>query len=157
MYSKFITVALAFACAFAPIGAGSVRRDNYRPHMARDPPPSTPAQVSCNSYQPWQANYGYQGGSSVIFNSQLWTSKQYSYNNNPESSAAEWTQVGCCIEPITNKAECASIPSWYQGTAYAKGVKVIYNGRLWIAAQWTQNNRPGDSSGTWQGLGECKP
>lgn len=75
MYSKFITVALAFACAFAPTGALNVRRDSdavcfrfpwlhcvttsYKPSqplMARAPPPSTPTPVSCNGYQPWQAN-----------------------------------------------------------------------------------------------------
>lgn len=98
----------------------------------------------------------YQGGSSVIFNSQLWTAKQWTYNNNPESSAAEWTQIGCCTEPITNKADCTSIPGWNQSTAYTKGVKVIYNGRLWIATQSTQSNHPGDTSGTWQYLGDCK-
>lgn len=156
MYSKLITVALAFACAFAPIASAvSVRGDNDTPHMARDTPPSTAAPVSCNSYQLWQANYGYQGGSSVIFNSQLWTAKQWTYNNNPESSAAEWTQIGCCTEPITNKAVCTSIPGWNQSTAYSKGAKVIYNGRLWIAIQSTQSNHPGDTSGTWQNLGDC--
>lgn len=97
----------------------------------------------------------YQGNSSVIFNSQLWTSKQWSYNNNPESSAAEWTQVGCCIEPITNKAVCATIPAWSQTTQYYGGVKVIYKQHLWIATQTTQSNPPGDASGTWLGLGEC--
>ncbi|KAG1729684.1 hypothetical protein EDB19DRAFT_1832295 [Suillus lakei] len=155
MYSKLITVALTFACALAPAGAVIFPRDSNKPHMARDPPPSTAAQVSCNGYQPWQANLAYNGSSSVIYNNQLWTAKQWSYNNGPESSAAEWTQVGCCIEPISNKANCTSIPYWTSGTAYSGGAKAIYNSHLWISTQWTQNNKPGDTSGTWKDLGAC--
>ncbi|KAG2340953.1 hypothetical protein BDR05DRAFT_966200 [Suillus weaverae] len=155
MYLKFITVALVFACALAPTGAVTVPRDNDKPHVARAPPPATAAQVSCNSFQFWQADLAYNGGSSVIFNNQLWTAKQWSYNNNPESSAAEWTQVGVCIQPISNKVDCTGIPAWSQGTGYSGGSKVTFNGHLWISTQWTQSNKPGDTSGTWRDLGVC--
>ncbi|KAG1741496.1 uncharacterized protein EDB91DRAFT_1336322 [Suillus paluster] len=157
MYSKIISVALVFTAALVPTGAIDFRRYNENLHYkARNAPPSTAAQVSCDGFQPWQANLAYNGGSSVIFNNQLWTAKEWSYNNNPESSAAQWTQKGCCIQPISNKAVCTDIPTWGKGTNYSGGAKVTYNGHLWISTQSTQSNSPGDTSGTWKDLGACE-
>ncbi|KAG0707922.1 hypothetical protein DFH29DRAFT_994552 [Suillus ampliporus] len=160
MYSKLISAALVFAVALVPTGAVVFPRDNDRlsapqHHKARDAPPSTAAQVSCNGFQPWQVNLAYNGGSQVIFNNQLWTAKQWSYNNNPESSATEWTQNGVCNQPISNKVDCTGIPAWSQGTSYSGGAKVTFNGHLWISTQWTSSNKPGDTSGTWKHLGAC--
>ncbi|KAG1815143.1 uncharacterized protein BJ212DRAFT_258534 [Suillus subaureus] len=94
-------------------------------------------------------------GAQVIFNNQLWTANQWSYNNNPESAAGAWTVNGFCSQPISNKVDCTAIPAWNQPTAYPGGSKVTFNGHLWISTQWTQSNKPGDTSGTWKDLGAC--
>ncbi|KAG0707920.1 hypothetical protein DFH29DRAFT_1065965 [Suillus ampliporus] len=125
-----------------------------------DGKPGKPTQsgansVSCDSFQPWQVNLAYTGGSQVIFNNQLWTAKQWSYNNSPESAAAEWSLNGVCNQPISNKVDCTGIPAWNQSTAYSGGAKVTFNDHLWISTQWTSSNKPGDASGTWKDLGAC--
>ncbi|KAG1900314.1 uncharacterized protein F5891DRAFT_1188630 [Suillus fuscotomentosus] len=111
--------------------------------------------VTCNGIQPWQVNLAYSAGAQVIFNNQLWTANQWSYNNNPQSAAAAWTLNGFCTQPISNKVDCTGIPGWVKSTAYNGGSKVTFNGQLWIATQWTESNSPGDASGTWKDLGVC--
>ncbi|KAG2104393.1 uncharacterized protein F5147DRAFT_615201 [Suillus discolor] len=121
---------------------------------SKAPSPSVPSQ-SCDGVQPWQVNLAYSAGTQVIFNNQLWTANQWSYNNNPESAAAAWTLNGICNQPISNKVDCTGIPGWNKSTAYNGGSKVTFNGQLWISTQWTESNSPGDASGTWKDLGAC--
>lgn len=129
-----------------PTGTG---KPDGHPNKASAP------SVPCDGAQPWQANLAYSAGAQVIFNNQLWTASQWSYNNNPESAAGAWTLNGACNQPISNKVDCTGIPAWNKSTAYPGASKVTFNGHLWISTQWTESNSPGDTSGTWKDLGAC--
>jgi len=41
-------------------------------------------------------------------------------------------------------------PAWAAATVYDSGEEVIYEGRLFRATYWTQNQKPGDPNGPWQ-------
>lgn len=41
-------------------------------------------------------------------------------------------------------------PAWAASTVYNTGNQVTYNGSLWTASWWTQNQKPGDPNGPWQ-------
>ncbi|KAH7886458.1 hypothetical protein F5I97DRAFT_1808538, partial [Phlebopus sp. FC_14] len=51
--------------------------------------------------------------------------------------------------------DCTGVPAWQKSHAYPAGSKVVFNGHLWVAVQWTTSNTPGDTSGTWKDLGVC--
>lgn len=42
------------------------------------------------------------------------------------------------------------VPAWNAGIAYDTGDKVEFDGRLFVASWWTQNQQPGDPNGPWQ-------
>ncbi|GHO47066.1 chitinase [Ktedonospora formicarum] len=50
---------------------------------------------------------------------------------------------------------CAGVATWSPTIAYVGGNKVIYNGSLWQAKWWTQNDVPGGAAGVWTLLGSC--
>ncbi|KAH7886423.1 hypothetical protein F5I97DRAFT_1880278 [Phlebopus sp. FC_14] len=56
---------------------------------------------------------------------------------------------------IDNKVDCTGVSAWQKSQAYPRGSKVVFNGYLWVAVQWTTSNTPGDTSATWKGLGVC--
>ncbi|KIJ15317.1 carbohydrate-binding module family 5 protein [Paxillus involutus ATCC 200175] len=124
------------------------------PQPSSGPNPS-PVQSNCDGVQPWQANLAYVAGNNVVFNGKLYTANQWSYNNSPATSAGEWTLDCDCSIPIGNKADCTGVAAWQKSQAYSAGSKVVYNGHLWVAVQWTSSNVPGDTSGTWKDLGVC--
>jgi len=41
-------------------------------------------------------------------------------------------------------------PAWDATTVYTAGDQVTYDGSLWTASWWTQNQKPGDPNGPWQ-------
>ncbi|KAJ2930548.1 hypothetical protein H1R20_g6536, partial [Candolleomyces eurysporus] len=51
--------------------------------------------------------------------------------------------------------QCAGVASWSSATVYLGGDKASYNGRLWTAKWWTQNETPGGVSGVWTDNGAC--
>ncbi|KIK94207.1 carbohydrate-binding module family 5 protein [Paxillus rubicundulus Ve08.2h10] len=123
-----------------------------QPPSGSNPPPF---QFNCDGVQRWQENLAYVAGNKVIFDGKLYTAKQWSYNNSPASSAGEWSLDSDCTRPISNKANCSGVAAWQKSQAYTSGSKVIYNGHLWLAVQWTTSNVPGDTSGTWKDQGAC--
>ncbi|MFC4242975.1 InlB B-repeat-containing protein [Gryllotalpicola reticulitermitis] len=45
-------------------------------------------------------------------------------------------------------------PTWSASMAYATaGTKVFYQGKLYVSAYWTQNQKPGDPNGPWEEVG----
>ncbi|KAH7885653.1 hypothetical protein F5I97DRAFT_1929056 [Phlebopus sp. FC_14] len=124
------------------------------PHSSTGPQAPNPGTVSCDGVQPWQSNLAYTAGDKVIFNGRLFTANQWSFNSQPGSSDA-WTDSGECAQPINNKVNCSGVPAWQKSQAYPAGSKVVFNGHLWVAVQWTTSNTPGDTSGTWKDLGVC--
>jgi chitodextrinase len=41
-------------------------------------------------------------------------------------------------------------PAWSAGAVYNAGDQVSYDGSVWRATWWTQNQKPGDPNGPWQ-------
>nr|VWO94999.1 Endochitinase 2 (EC (Chitinase 2) [Ganoderma boninense] len=55
-----------------------------------------------------------------------------------------------------NAAEsCANIFPWVANVAYNGSEKVIHNGRLFTAKQWTSGSTPGRAGSDWRDNGEC--
>ncbi|GAB3395781.1 hypothetical protein GCM10027568_28440 [Humibacter soli] len=52
--------------------------------------------------------------------------------------------------PVTATVSFVFAPAWSASTAYTAGGKVVYDGTLWVASWWTQNQKPGDVNGSWQ-------
>ena len=91
----------------------------------------------------------------MIFNNQLFTATQWTYDNSPPAHADQWSAGGTCAQPIINKVDCKGVSAWQSTVAYTAGNRVTFNGHLWVAVQWVQSNSPGDTSGSWQDLGAC--
>ncbi|EGN94616.1 glycoside hydrolase family 18 protein [Serpula lacrymans var. lacrymans S7.3] len=51
--------------------------------------------------------------------------------------------------------DCASIAAWSSGVAYTGGDQVTYDGSLWTAKWWTENDEPGGSADDWTDDGAC--
>ncbi|KAF8438839.1 hypothetical protein L210DRAFT_853194 [Boletus edulis BED1] len=111
--------------------------------------------VNCNGVQNWQGAFAYTAGDQVIFNGQLYTARQWTFNNAPPTHTDQWTAVGTCVQPINNQANCNGVAAWQSTVAYTAGNRVTSQGHLWSAVQWTQSNVPGDASGSWKDLGAC--
>ncbi|KAG1809505.1 glycoside hydrolase family 18 protein [Suillus variegatus] len=50
---------------------------------------------------------------------------------------------------------CAGVAAWQTGVAYVGGDEVIYDGDLWTANWWSENDVPSGSSGDWANSGVC--
>ncbi|KIJ18163.1 carbohydrate-binding module family 5 protein [Paxillus involutus ATCC 200175] len=164
--STFFTAVVVFS-SFLAVNAVALRRDSavtahtpttYSATPYTDPTSPTVAKratVTCDGYQLWQANLAYSAGNNVIFNGELYTANQWTYNNSPGTNPGQWTADGNCAQPVNNKANCNGIAAWQQSKAYTGGNEVVYVNHLWVANQWTESNTPGDFSGTWRDAGVC--
>jgi chitodextrinase len=114
-----------------------------------------PGAAICNGIQQWQAAFAYVAGNQVIYNGQLYTAVQWTYDNAPPSHPDQWVFGGACGQPINNKANCNGVAAWQSNVAYTAGNDVTYQNHLWAAVQWTEANSPGDASGLWKDLGAC--
>lgn len=97
----------------------------------------------------------YTAGDKVIFNNQLFTARQWTYDNAPPSHADQWTADGTCTPPINNQANCSGVSAWQSNVAYTAGNHVTFNGHLWSAVEWTEASSPGGTAGVWMDLGAC--
>lgn len=57
--------------------------------------------------------------------------------------------------PTAGGGQCAGVAAWNSTTAYVGGSKVTFNGSLWQAKWWTENDVPGGPAGVWTLLGSC--
>nr|GAT55156.1 glycoside hydrolase family 18 protein [Mycena chlorophos] len=55
----------------------------------------------------------------------------------------------------TATGSCATARAWVASSAYPSGSVVKYNGDLWKADQWNEDETPGGSSGAWIETGTC--
>jgi chitinase len=56
--------------------------------------------------------------------------------------------------PISG-GSCTGIAAWNSTTAYVGGNQVTYNGDLWQAKWWTENDVPGGAAGVWVEIASC--
>ncbi|KAH7925132.1 hypothetical protein BV22DRAFT_1046957 [Leucogyrophana mollusca] len=123
------------------------------------PPQPAGAGASCDGILDWRPNTAYTAGNQTVYMSELWTAKQWSYNNPPKDAAMEWTPSGPCSGSPTPKpnvmVSCVGIAAWNRSVLYDIGSKVTYNTHLWYAPYWASSNTPGDYSGAWVNQGAC--
>ncbi|KAI8890392.1 carbohydrate-binding module family 5 protein [Backusella circina FSU 941] len=58
----------------------------------------------------------------------------------------------------TSGAGCSGVAAYSSSTAYNGGAKVVYNGGLYVANYWTQNQTPSPTAGEWDSwkyVGKC--
>lgn len=69
----------------------------------------------------------------------------------------QWADGTSSPPPTTGggSGKCSGIGAWSAGTAYVGGQTATYNGHLWSAKWWTQNEVPGGASGVWLDQGAC--
>ncbi|KAH7925128.1 hypothetical protein BV22DRAFT_1129239 [Leucogyrophana mollusca] len=130
-----------------------------QPSQSVKPPQPAGAGASCDGILGWQPNTAYTAGNQTVYMSELWTAKQWSYNNPPKDAAMEWTLNGPCSGSPTPKpnvmVSCVGIATWNRSALYDAGSKVTYNTHLWYAPHWASSNTPGDKSGAWVDQGAC--
>lgn len=55
----------------------------------------------------------------------------------------------------TPGGSCSGVAPWNSTIAYTGGSQVTFNGSLWQAKWWTENDTPGGAAGVWVSLGSC--
>ncbi|KAF7983288.1 hypothetical protein HWV62_22945 [Athelia sp. TMB] len=68
------------------------------------------------------------------------------------SGSATTTSTSATATPT---GSCSGVAAWSSGVAYLGGAKATYNGHLWTASYWTEDDTPGDASGVWVDSGAC--
>eukprot|EP00919_Chromeraceae_sp_WS-2016_P016937 GHVR01040451.1.p1 GENE.GHVR01040451.1~~GHVR01040451.1.p1 ORF type:complete len:240 (-),score=19.08 GHVR01040451.1:142-861(-) len=134
----------------APQASGSPQ-----PTQSSYPPNPTGSGGNCNGVMSWQPNTAYTAGNQAVYVNELWTAKQWSYNNPPKDAAMEWALNGSCTDSSKVSVSCSGISAWDRSTQYEGGSKVTYNSHLWFAPHWASSNTPGDKSGAWVDQGTC--
>ncbi|KAN0078085.1 carbohydrate-binding module family 5 protein [Tylopilus felleus] len=59
------------------------------------------------------------------------------------------------VPPSSGNGNCAGVSPWAGNVDYSSGNEVTYNGDLWTANTWNENETPGGSSGAWTNDGAC--
>ena len=71
------------------------------------------------------------------------------------SAAPTSTSSSAAASGTPSANGCTGVAAWTAADAYNGGAKVTFNGHLWTAAWWTEDDTPGDSSGVWTDGGVC--
>ncbi|CCM01629.1 uncharacterized protein FIBRA_03690 [Fibroporia radiculosa] len=133
------------------------------------------------SAEEWTSGSDYPGGSKVSWNGYIWESKYYASDEPTMNYNGDWMPISACAgtaptssSPTTSTASsgttstsatatttstgtgnCAGVAEWSDSTAYTGGSEVQYNGDLWTAQYWTEDDVPGGSAGVWTNDGAC--
>ncbi|OJA13755.1 hypothetical protein AZE42_01538 [Rhizopogon vesiculosus] len=67
------------------------------------------------------------------------------------------TSTTSSASPTTTSTtgSCSGVAPWQTGVAYVGGDEVTYNGYLWTAKWWSENDAPGGTAGDWTEDGAC--
>ncbi|KZT06335.1 carbohydrate-binding module family 5 protein [Laetiporus sulphureus 93-53] len=134
---------------------------------------------SCD-VEEWTSGSSYSGGTNVSWNGYIWEAKYYASDEPTANYNGDWMPKSACsgtaasggssssissiatatatsaISTATSSSgNCAGVAEWSSSTAYTGGSEVQYNGDLWTAQYWTENDVPGGSSGVWTDDGPC--
>ncbi|KAI0961221.1 hypothetical protein AcV7_000377 [Taiwanofungus camphoratus] len=131
---------------------------------------SAPAYASGNSYT---------GNSKVAYNGYIWEAKYWTNSEPAANSNGDWMPISACsgaassgttsissatstssaggstTTSASSSGNCAGVAAWSSSTAYTGGSEVQYNGHLWTAQYWTEDDVPGGSAGVWTDDGAC--
>ncbi|KAH7923986.1 glycoside hydrolase family 18 protein [Leucogyrophana mollusca] len=127
------------------------------------------------------AGQDYTGDSQVSYNGYIWEADYWTDSAPSASSSSDWSAISACSGGTTTtttttsvssasstststaasttatatSGSCSGVAAWASGTAYTAGDQVTYDGDLWTANYWTENDTPGDDSGSWTETGTC--
>ncbi|OBZ79038.1 Casein kinase II subunit alpha [Grifola frondosa] len=124
------------------------------------------------SAQAYVAGSNYPGSSQVSFNGYIWEAKWYASTQPSGDPNGDWMPIRACAggSPSSSSTlgsstlgsstsssstatptsgSCGSVPAWNSGVPYTGGQQVAYNGHLWTAQWWTEDDTPGGSAGVW--------
>ncbi|KZT54424.1 carbohydrate-binding module family 5 protein [Calocera cornea HHB12733] len=73
----------------------------------------------------------------------------------PPPPPATTTAASAMPTSTASGGMCGGIAAWTSGVAYVGGDEVTYNGDLWTAKWWTENDLPGGPAGVWTDEGAC--
>ncbi|KAK9718724.1 hypothetical protein K7432_005320 [Basidiobolus ranarum] len=93
-----------------------------------------------------------EGNTSPTTTSETTPSKTTTTTSTPITTSSTTKTVNAT--PTSGTGICNGVSSWNAGTAYFESQKATYNGHLWQAQWWTQNQTPGSNS-VWLDLGAC--
>jgi chitodextrinase len=112
--------------------------------------------VSCNGFNAWTSSQAYNTSQEVVYNGVLYQAQWYSEGITPSNTPyTAWKVVGTCSVPIVpNYISCTGIPVWSSTIAYNTGNQATFNGLLYQANWYTQNQEP-DLTNAWTLLGTC--
>ncbi|KAK9687388.1 Chitinase 2, partial [Basidiobolus ranarum] len=129
-----------------------------------------PDLPSCNTAEVWSPSSSYPGGSVVAHSGYIWKALWWVQGQEPGPSSGYWSAINGCsgngssgsVNPPDNESPpsddkpCTGTAAWSSGAVYVGGDKVSYNGHLWQAKWWTQNDVPGlNQQDVWKDLGAC--
>ncbi|KAG2106191.1 glycoside hydrolase family 18 protein [Suillus discolor] len=78
-----------------------------------------------------------------------------STSTTPTSTSTTTTSTSPTTTTSTGTGTCAGVAAWTTGVAYTGGSEVTYDGYLWTASYWSENDTPGGTSGVWVNDGAC--
>ena len=98
----------------------------------------------------WSAGTAYAtAGTTVFYQGRLYESLWWSQGEVPGSNPnGAWAEIGAPAT-IAQGSYTAWTPSW----VYNGGEKVAYDGKLYQAAWYTRDTKPGDPNGPWEQIG----
>ncbi|KLO12185.1 glycoside hydrolase [Schizopora paradoxa] len=71
------------------------------------------------------------------------------------SSSSSSSKTSSAPSSTPTSGGCAGVAAWQTGVAYVGGDSVSFNGHLWTAKWWTENDTPGGQAGVWTDDGAC--
>ncbi|KAH7915104.1 glycoside hydrolase family 18 protein [Hygrophoropsis aurantiaca] len=125
------------------------------------------------------AGQDYTGDEQVSYNGYIWEADYWTDSAPSAASSSDWSAISACsggasapttttattststssaastTETVSSTGTCSGIAAWASATVYTAGDQVTYNGDLWTANYWTENDTPGDASGSWADDGAC--
>ncbi|KIJ68668.1 carbohydrate-binding module family 5 protein [Hydnomerulius pinastri MD-312] len=129
------------------------------------------------------AGQAYTGGEQVSYGGYIWEADYWTDSTPSGSSSSDWSAMSACegasTTPTTTTTAsttaattatststtasatatatgtCSGVAAWATGVVYTAGDQVTYNGDLWTAKYWTENDTPGGSAGSWTDDGAC--
>ncbi|MDO5601916.1 MAG: glycosyl hydrolase family 18 protein [Oscillospiraceae bacterium] len=110
------------------------------------------AAAAAENVPPWDAGAAYTAGSQVSYEGNTYEAQWWTQGEIPGSSAyGAWKLVS---GPGEGPGE-GDIPAWDSAKVYTNE-KVVYNGVIYQAQWWNQNQRP-DQGGPWKEIGPAEP
>ncbi|OSX67814.1 carbohydrate-binding module family 5 protein [Postia placenta MAD-698-R-SB12] len=125
--------------------------------------------------QAYTSGSDYSGGTNVSYDGYIWETKYYASDTPSANYNGDWMPVSACSggtagsstgsgsssssaassTATTGTGNCAGVSEWSSSTAYTGGSQVQYNGDLWTAQYWTEDDTPGGSADVWTNDGAC--